>query len=206
MVKKSNSTETSVIPENEFSFAPVSESNWSDLEVLFSERGVQNGCWCMYWRTSRADFQKNYGEGNKRLLQQITSGGTVPGILVYHHEKPVGWCSVAPRPDFPVLGRSPTLKPLDDKPVWSIVCFFIAKPYRRAGLSRALIEAAVRYAKSKGARIVEAYPIDPWAKSIEYERYTGLTTTFAKAGFQEVVRRSDRRPIMRLMIAEDEDG
>ena len=206
MTEKTNAVETSVIPENEFSFAPVTESNWSDLEALFTERGVQNGCWCMYWRTSRADFQKNYGEGNKRQLQRITYSGTVPGILAYHQEKPVGWCSVAPRPDFPVLGRSPTLKPLDDELVWSIVCFFIARSYRRTGLSRDLIEAAVRYAKSKGARIVEAYPIDPRAKSIEYERYTGLTTTFAKAGFKEVIRRSDRRPIMRFKIDEDKAG
>jgi GNAT superfamily N-acetyltransferase len=206
MAKKSIAVESRAIPEKELTFEPVTSTNWLDLEALFSESGVQNGCWCMYWRTTRVDFQRNYGEDNRRLLKQSIIQGSVPGILAYHHGKPVGWCSVAPRPDFPVLGRSPTLKPVDDEPVWSIVCFFVARAYRREGLSRELIEAAVDYAGSKGAHIVEAYPIDPRAKSIEYERYTGLTTTFTKAGFKEVLRRSDRRPIMRFIIDEHEAG
>jgi GNAT superfamily N-acetyltransferase len=188
---------------SEFTFKPVSSANWADLETLFSERGVQNGCWCMYWRIPRAEFTRNYGEGNKRALREITGSGVVPGILAYHLGKPAGWVSVAPRPDFSVLARSPTLKPVDDQPVWSIVCFFVSRSYRRGGLSRLLIQAAIQYARDHGAHILEAYPIDVNAKSIEYERYTGLTTTFAQAGFKEVIRRSDRRPIMRYIIEEN---
>jgi GNAT superfamily N-acetyltransferase len=160
----------------------------------------------MYWREPRTEFSHNYGEGNKQALKKITDSGTVPGILAYNAGTPVGWCSVAPRQDFSVLGRSPTLKPVDDQPVWSIVCFFVSKSYRRSGLSQQLIQAAVQYAAAHGARIVEAYPIDPDAKSIEYERYTGQTTTFLKAGFIEVLRRSDRRPIMRYSIPEENAG
>ncbi len=192
-----------VIPQNKFSFQPVTPETWPDLQTLFSEHGVQNGCWCMYWREPRTDFQKNYGAGNKRLLKKITNSGSVPGLLAYHKKEPVGWCSVAPREEFSVLGRSPTLKPVDEKPVWSIVCFFVSKAYRRGGLSHLLIRAAVQYAREQGARIIEAYPIDPNARSIEYERYTGLTTTFQKAGFKEVLRRSDRRPIMRYSIPKE---
>jgi len=204
MTKSIRSTPPADFNESEISFAPVTPANWPDLESLFSERGVQNGCWCMYWRVPRNEFSHNYGKGNEHSLKKITDSDTVPGLLAYHVSKPVGWVSVAPRQDFGVLGRSPVLKPVDAEPVWSIVCFFVSKAYRRSGLSLLLIRAAVQYAAEHGARIVEAYPIDPDAKSIEYERYTGLTTTFIKAGFKEVLRRSDRRPIMRYSIHKDQ--
>ncbi len=187
----------------EFTFKPVTAKNWSDVEILFSESGVQKGCWCMYWRVPRKEYQQHYGEGNKQALKQITESGTVPGILAYSDGKPVGWCSVAPRPDFSVLSRSPTLKPVDEEPVWSIVCFFISKSFRRQGLSRLLIQAAIRFAAENGARIVEAYPIDNEAKSIEFERYTGLASTYKKLGFKEVLRRSVRRPIVRYFVEEN---
>ena len=154
----------------------------------------------MYWRIPRKECQRNYGEGNKDFLKKIVESGTVPGILAYHNEKPVGWCSVAPREDFPVVGRSSTLKPIDEQPAWSIVCFFVSKPYRGSGLTHQLIKAAIRYAQVHGARIIEAYPIDIRAKYIEYERYSGLTTTYEKAGFKEAFRRSERRPIMRYYV------
>ncbi len=185
---------------DELEFRTATRKNWNDLESLFSERGVQGGCWCMYWRVPRTEFTQNYGQGNKKALHNIVDSGIVPGILAYYSGKAVGWCSVAPRQDFTVLGRSPTLKPVDDEPAWAITCFFVAKEFRRRGLNRLLIEAAIKYAKENGAKIVEAYPIDPDAKSIEYERYTGLTTTFEQLGFKEIVRRSNRRPIMRYTI------
>ena len=188
--------------ESEMIFKPVTPSAWPDLVTLFSEHGVQNGCWCMYWRIPREECRKNYGDGNKQSLKQIVESGKVPGILAYHHDKPIGWCSVAPREDFPVVLRSPTLKPIDDQPVWSIVCFFVSKPYRHGRLTHLLIKAAIEFAKAHGARIVEAYPIDIHAKYLEYERYSGLTTTFQKAGFKEAGRRSKRRPIMRLMLGD----
>ena len=200
MTKKDSQNTPIEFSESEFTFQPATADRWPDLEALFSEHGVQNGCWCMYWRVPRAECQRNYGEGNKQTLKKIVEAGQVPGILAYKNEKPVGWCSVAPRQDFPVLGRSPILKPVDEQPVWSIVCFFVSKPYRRGGLTRLLIQAAVQYAGKNGARIVEAYPINVDAKYIEVERYSGLTTTFEKAGFKEVLRRSERRPIVRYEI------
>ena len=156
----------------------------------------------MYWRIPRKQCQRNYGEGNKLLLKKLIASGNVPGILAYYKRKPVGWCSIAPREDFPVVLRSPTLKPIDDKPVWSIVCFFVSKPYRKSGLTHLLIRAAIDHAGNHGAQIIEAYPIDIHAKYIEYERYSGLTTTYAREGFREVSRRSERRPIMRYYVEE----
>jgi len=186
--------------ESELDFEPVTSDRWADLEALFSERGVQNGCWCMYWRIKRREFEQDYGAGNKNGLNGIVESGQVPGILAYHQENPVGWCSIAPREDFPVVLRSPTLKPIDDQPAWSITCFFVTRPYRTSGLTHLLIRAAVRYAKEHGARIIEAYPIDVHAKSIEFDLYSGLNTTFEKEGFVEAFRRSQRKSIMRYFV------
>jgi len=189
------------LSKDELTSRPVTAKEWPDLCLLFEEPGPQNGCWCMYWRTKREECQRQFGEGNKRALQQIIESGKVPGLLLYLHGRPVGWCSVAPREDFPVLDRSPTLKRVDAEPVWSIVCFFVSKPYRRKSLTTILIKAAIEYAKENGARIVEAYPLIPEStKYPHFERYMGVRSTFAKAGFQEVASRSKRRPIMRYYI------
>jgi len=131
----------------------------------------------------------------------IVESGKVPGILAYSNGKPVAWCSVAPREDFPVLDRSPILKRVDDQPVWSIVCFFIAKKYRHQGLSSRMLSAAVEYAAGKGARIIEGYPITPKKdQAPDIYIFTGLESTFVKAGFVEVARRSKSRPIMRYSL------
>jgi GNAT superfamily N-acetyltransferase len=120
----------------------------------------------MYWRLTRREFTEGQGEGNRRALKQIVDSGRVPGILAYSGREPVGWCSVAPREDFPSLERSTVLKRLDDKPVWSIVCFYIARGYRGKGVGEGLIGAAVAYVKRRGGKIVEAYPpargAGPW--------------------------------------------
>ena len=198
--KKHDQAEHMEIVDDELVFKPVTPNRWVDLETLFSEHGIQNGCWCMYWRIPRKECQRNYGEGNRQFLKNLIESGNVPGILAYHKQKPVGWCSVAPREDFPVVLRSPTLKPIDDQPVWSIVCFFVLEPYRQSGLSHLLIKAAIEYAKKHGAHIIEAYPVDVRAKSIEFERYVGLTTTYEKEGFKEVLRRSERKAIVRYHV------
>jgi GNAT superfamily N-acetyltransferase len=187
--------------EDELTFRPVTIDEWDDLESLFAEPGVQNGCWCMYWRIKRADFHRSYGERNRQAMKQIVESGRVPGILAYLDGRPIGWCSIAPRTEFPVLDRSPTLKRVDDQPVWSIVCFFVSRPHRRRGVSKALIEAAIGYARDNGARIVEAYPLNPEGTvDPRYERYMGLVSTFVAAGFEEVIRRSKKRAILRYYI------
>jgi GNAT superfamily N-acetyltransferase len=186
---------------DELTFKPVTADEWADLQTLFADTGPQNGCWCMYWRVKRAEFHANFGEPHKQALRKIIEAGNVPGILAYHHERPVGWCAIAPRSEFPTLDRSPTLKKVDDEPVWSIVCFFVSRPYRRQGITRALIEAAIAYAGDHGAMIIEAYPLiaanTPYS---HYELYTGAISTFEKIGFREVVRRSPRRAILRYDV------
>lgn len=191
------------LARNPLAFKPVGRPEWADLQALFSAPGAQHGCWCMYWRMTRAEFQRHYGEDNRLAMEQIIASGRVPGILAYLQGQPVGWCSVAPREEFPTLDRSPTLKRVDSLPVWSIVCFFVSRPYRRQGMTAALIDAAVAYAKANGATVVEAYPLLP-EKSADprYQLYTGVASTFARLGFREAIRRSRIRPIMRRYIGE----
>ncbi len=182
-------------------FRPLTAAEWPDFERLFEEHGPQNGCWCMYWRIKRADCQRQFGEGNKLAFKKIVEAGNIPGILAYQDGQPVGWCSIAPREEFSVLDRSPTLKRIDDQPVWAIVCFFISKPYRRRGLTGLLIQAAIQYAQERGAKIIEAYPLrTEITKLLPYERFMGSEATFERAGFRVAARRSDRRPLMRYRI------
>ncbi len=185
-------------------FHLVTPDRWADLEELFGPRGAMGGCWCMWWRIKRAEFEKQQGEGNRQAMKAIVEAGQVPGLLAYHAGRPVAWVSIAPRKDFGVLQRSPTLKPVDDRPVWSIVCFFVHAHYRAQGMSARLIEAAVEYARSQGAMIVEGYPVEPKKDDVpDLYAYTGFVSTFQKAGFVEAARRSERRPIMRFWIGED---
>lgn len=131
----------------------------------------------------------------------MVKGGAEPGILAYEGSTPVGWCAVAPREAYVALGRSRILKPVDEQPVWSISCFFIKRGYRGRGLSQSLLVEAVKFAKKRGAKIVEGYPVDPKAgRQADAFVWVGLASAFEKAGFEEVERRSPSRPIMRLFL------
>src|SRR4030042_48278 len=114
---------------DKWDFHPLTPDRWPDFEKLFGPRGAYGGCWCMWWRLARKDFEKNQGEGNRKAMKALVEAGTIPGIIACFGKEPAGWCSVAPREDFPVLERSRVLKRLDDEPVWSIVCFFIHKRF-----------------------------------------------------------------------------
>jgi GNAT superfamily N-acetyltransferase len=179
-------------------FYPLTEDRWSNFETLFGERGACGGCWCMWWRLKQSEFEKQKGNKNKEAMYQIVKSGDIPGILAYYQNKPIAWCSVSPREKYLRLDRSRVLKPVDHEPVWSIVCFFIAKPYRRMGLTVELLKYVIKYCKEQGAKIIEGYPIDPKKPNIpDVFAYTGLMAAFKKTGFKEVARRSETRPIMR---------
>jgi GNAT superfamily N-acetyltransferase len=186
---------------SDLKFQPVTAKRWKDLVSLFGERGACGGCWCMWWRLSRSQFNQQKGEGNKKALKKIVNSGEIPGLLAYSEGEPIGWCSVAPREKFSTLERSRILKRIDEKPVWSVVCFFIAKPFRRKAVTIKLLKAAVEYAKKHGAKIVEGYPVEPKKGNMpDVFAYTGLASAFRQAGFVEVARRSETRPIMRYFI------
>jgi GNAT superfamily N-acetyltransferase len=179
-------------------FKPLTQETWPDFEMLFGEKGACGGCWCMWWRLKRSQFEKQKGGKNKEAMQQIVQSGEIPGIIAYLKQKPIAWCSAAPREKFPTLARSRILKPVDNKPVWSIVCFFIDRPYRKIGLSVRLLEYVKEYCRRQGAKTLEGYPVQPKKDTMpDVFAWTGLVSAFQKTGFKEVARRSETRPIMR---------
>ena len=138
------SSQTEPLPH--LDFHPLTPERWQDLEVLFGPRGACGGCWCMWWRLKRSQYEKQKGPGNRRALKKIVDSGEIPGLLAYADGQPIAWCSVGPREAYSTLERSRILKRVDDKPVWSVVCFVVAKSFRHKGVSTALLEAAVEYA------------------------------------------------------------
>ena len=155
----------------------------------------------MWWRTSRSQFEKQGNEGNRQAMKAIVESGEVPGIIAYLDGQPVGWCSVAPRETYASLNRSHVLKRLDDKPVWSIVCFYIAKAHRGQNLSLALIRGAIDYVRDQGGEIVEAYPSQPRGGQLPpVSSFMGIPAVFEEAGFVECARPSKSKVIMRYLI------
>jgi GNAT superfamily N-acetyltransferase len=192
---------TGTVTDEPLAIKPLTLEAWDDFEALFREHGPQNGCWCMYWRTARSECQRGFGEGNRQALHAIVAGGKVPGILAYEGGRAIAWRSIGPREDYPVLERSRTLKRVDDRPVWSIACFFVSKPYRRQGMMEQLLRAALGYARDQGAEIVEAYPLrTEITKLLPYERYMGIRSTFERVGFEVVAQEAGRRPVMRYRL------
>jgi GNAT superfamily N-acetyltransferase len=180
---------------------PLTPERWKDVESLFGPRGACAGCWCMWWRLKRSDWSKGKGEGNRRALRTVVHRGDPPGLLAYLGSKPVGWIAIAPREAYPGLGRSRILKPLDEKPVWSVTCFFVARSFRRQGVTVELLKAAAGYARGRGAKMLEGYPSEPGSGSVaDAWVFTGLAGAFRRAGFREAARPSPKRPIMRLAL------
>ncbi|HET8547000.1 MAG TPA: GNAT family N-acetyltransferase [Bryobacteraceae bacterium] len=180
---------------------PVTPERWPDLEALFGERGACGGCWCMAWRLPRREWEAGKGEPNRRALRRIVRKGPPPGIIAYCGRTPVGWCAVAPRKDYAFLERSRVLRPLDTVPVWSVSCLFVRRPFRRRGVSVALLRAAVRFVREQGGTAVEGYPVEPRSGSMpDTFAWTGLLKGFLEAGFIEMPRWSESRPIVRYVI------
>lgn len=181
-------------------FRPLTNEEWGAFEKLFGEKGACAGCWCMFWRLPRKEFDENGSPGNKKEMKALVDGGSVPGIIAFEDDEPVGWCSVSPRSEYTALARSRILKPVDDEDVWSVTCFFIDRRYRGKGVASGLLKEAVRHAFRNGAKIVEGYPVEP-EKGKRYPptfAWHGVKKIFDKAGFREVQRRSPTRPIMRI--------
>ena len=147
-------------------------------------------------------FDENTGEPTRQMQKSIVDSGTIPGLLAHMDDEPVGWIAVEPRSAYPKLAHSRILKPVDDANVWSVTCFFVTKQIRRQGLTVELLKAAVDYVRGKGGKIVEGYPVDTKKDMPAPFIYTGTAAAFQKAGFVEVARRSEKRPIMRYIIGD----
>ena len=166
---------------------PLTAELWSDLEKLFGKTGAYWGCWCMYWRCSNKQFEAMKGSDRKNALQKVVhESDHAPGVLAYIDNRPIGWIALSPREEYTRLAKSRVIKPFDDQPVWSIVCFFIHKDYRGKGVTAALLEEAEVYAKVKGASIIEAYPIETTDMVNEVSSYVGIDQWFYKEGYKKM--------------------
>ena len=186
----------------ELSFHPLTLERWKDFENLFGEKGACAGCWCMFWFMGKKEYDEKRKDGRtKNEMKKLVKDKIEPGIIAYDDDKPVGWIAIQPREKYSRLSNSKILQPVDDKQVWSIVCFFVHKDYRKMGISVELIKNACSFAASNGGTIVEAYPTETKTKnSAPVFIYTGTSAAFKKAGFKEVARRSETRPIMRKKL------
>lgn len=181
---------------SDFEFHPLTLERWPDLVKLFEHRGNPGYCWCMTWRATSAEYKQLNSTGRKRVLHSLVQSKIPIGILAYQASEPIGWCSIAPRETYTRLEKSTTLKRIDDRPVWSVVCFFVRRDMRSQGLALQLLRAAVEYAAEQGAHIVEGYPIEPG----QSYQFMGSPTIFKAAGFREVARMENDRSIVRKII------
>ncbi len=203
MAAKSRSARVGPAPK--IDIEPLTPARWHDLVELFDRPGasIARGCYCMaYRRSGKRELPAGigYSEANKRELKALVDRGIVPGLLGYEDGRPVGWVSLGPREDYAKLERSPVMKPVDAKPVWSIVCFFVDANARRRGVADALLRGAIAWARSNGVTLLEAYPCDKPLRVRDDSLWFGSKPMFDRAGFTEVARRKPTRPVMRKTI------
>jgi len=186
---------------------PLTPKRWSDLETLFAARGcsVARHCWCTYYRQSGPPEDVPAGASrsglNRARLKDLVDRGTTPGLIGYRGTVPVGWVSLGPRSEFARLVRSPVMKPVDARPVWSIICFVVPPLHRGLGVARALLDGAIDFARRSGADVLEAYPVDRAGRSSDDTMWFGAKSMYDRAGFREVARRRPQRPVVRLVLS-----
>ena len=177
----------------DFEFQAVDKARWNDLERFFESKGGPHYCWCMAWRRMQSSRRGKGGkEARKSSLKDYVDRQLPVGLLAYRQSEPIAWCSIAPRETYRSLGGD-----VSKEDVWSLVCFFVKRPFRNQGLTTQLIREAIQYAKSNGARYVEAYPVDP---DSPIYRFMGLVPSFEQAGFQFVKNAGSRRRVMILEL------
>ena len=149
---------------SELEFRPLTRDRLPDLANLFGQGGDPKWCWCSFFRVRNADFAHATADTNRQVLERAVATtateGRSPGLIAYRDGEPIGWVSLGPRDDYERLKHSKILAPIDDRPVWSIVCFYTALDARGAGVSAAMLEHATTFARANGATLLEAYPVD----------------------------------------------
>ena len=173
-------------------FREVTAETWPDFEKLFESRGGPKSCWCMVWRASVEEAKHTDGKSRKSAMSGRIMSGTSVGLLGYLEEEPVAWCSVAPRSTYrPLVSDSSS-----HDGIWSITCFFVTRKLRGTAIAKALLLAAISHSKKHGAKVVEAYPVDPDSPSY---RFMGFVPMFSEAGFVVTSHEGKRRKVMRIV-------
>jgi GNAT superfamily N-acetyltransferase len=189
---------------------PANEVTWEQLQTVFGRRGGAAQCQCQRTKLGDGQWWQMSVEARAQLLREETDCGQpeaehTTGLVAFLDGEPVGWCAVEPRTAYRRLlnSRIPWAGRYEDRAdegVWTVACFVTRAGFRRRGVSRALARAAVDFARERGARALEGYPmIVPEGKDVAWgELNVGSRSVFADAGFTEVSRPSHRRAVMRI--------
>lgn len=171
---------------------PVTPEQWDDLAAVLGPSGGDGGCWDMFWRRTGSEYAASSRDRNRAALRELVEAGSLtPGLLAYLDGKPAGWISVGPRTGYRRLARSRHFAPVDDQPVFSVVCLRVVPAHRGAGLSAALVGAAIEHAREYGAAALEAYPVNTGGRRLDpLAAYCGTLDLFAAAGFRVVRERT----------------
>jgi ribosomal protein S18 acetylase RimI-like enzyme len=171
---------------------PLTDETWEALAALFREGGDPRWCWCQHWRLRSKDMAAAKVPQLRERLHDQARSAEPPGLVAFDGDSAVGWVSLGPRTDFERIVRSRVIPTIDDRPVWSIVCFAVSSSARGQGIGRALLDAAVDHARERGAVALEAYPvaIEDGAEIHPDAAFTGTLPMFERAGFTMVADRA----------------
>jgi GNAT superfamily N-acetyltransferase len=177
-------------PHDDLRVQPLTPDRFADLAALFEEGGDPKWCWCVFFRFRGRDWTNSTADDNRAALKVLTGRALAPGLVAYRGDRAVGWVSLGPREDYERLAYSKVLAPVDDTPVWSIVCFVVSRTARGRGVATGLLTGAIDFAREHGATTLEAYPVDPGAARVPAANaFGGPLAMFEKAGFLVVERR-----------------
>ncbi|GMA20519.1 GNAT family N-acetyltransferase [Arsenicicoccus piscis] len=164
----------------------VTEDRFDDLADVINPNRRATHCWCLSHRLRAADIEELGHGSREQAMRALCSRELPPGVVVYQDGVPVGWCHVSPRSEIPRLVASKLITPIDEVPVWSIICVVVRGGHRKQGVTTPLIEGAVAHAKKHGAPAVEAYPVDPAGRMDTTMAFVGTRSMFEKVGFEVV--------------------
>ena len=180
-------------------FAPLTKKTWQQFVELFGQKGACGNCWCMYFRLKKEEFvDGKVNDGNKEKMKELVWDDQPTGVLGFYEGQAIAWCAFAPREHYLKLENSRVHKPIDDKKVWAVTCFFIDKNFRRMGVSVAMLKGLIEVARKQKVKIIEAYPTIPTQETLpDSFAWIGLYKSFERAGFKIVDRTSKSRPMVR---------
>lgn len=190
-----------------FTTKPLTKATWPDLEAVFNARGcsVARSCWCMFYRKTggtgwgQADYAQ-IKERNRKALKSLADAGEQVGLIGYEDGVPCGWISFGPREEFARLANSTIMRPVDGERVWSVICFVVPSEFRKRGVARRLLDAAIAFCRKKKVKLLEGYPVDKSERSADGSMWFGAKSMFDAAGFEEIARRKATRPVVRLKV------
>ena len=198
------------IAEEDVRIVPANEASWADLQGIFGTTDYPSRCHCQRFKVIGWIWRDSTQEERTAMLEVQTACGDpdaadTSGLVAYVDGEPAGWVAVEPRTEYPKLRTSRVPwsgrdEDKDDDGVWAVTCFVVRKSYRGRGLTYPLARATVDFARERGARALEAYPmITHPGKEITWgETHVGTRQVFEHAGFKEITHPSPRRVVMRI--------